>query len=66
MSKTSEPTTKDEAAQILSSAVNYCIKAGIAVQGYDEHGTLFLSFAGLLLVQDESGASFVPVKDGAK
>lgn len=66
MSKTKSPITKGEAAELLQSAVNYCQQAGIAVQGYTDSGTLYLSLAGLLLVHTPNGLEFVPVTAGGR
>jgi hypothetical protein len=61
MPKTKDAISKDEAAQILQSAVSYCQRAGVAVQGYNEGGTLYLSFDGLMLVRLADTMEFVPL-----
>lgn len=65
MRKTKSPITKGEAAELLQSAVNYCQQAGIAIQGYTDSGTLYLSLSGLVLVQTPNGLNFVPVNGDA-
>lgn len=61
MSKIKSPITKEEAVELLQSAISYCADAGIAVQGYTNNGTLFLALEGILLVQDGDTMKFVPV-----
>lgn len=61
MPKTKDAISKDEAAQILQSAVSYCQRAGIAVQGYNDNGTLVLAFEGVMLVQLNEIMEFVPI-----
>ena len=45
--RTLQTVTPDEAGQILLSALNYCMKAGLAVQGCNEQNSLILSIEGL-------------------
>lgn len=45
--KTREPITKDEAAELLTSALKYCQESGLIVSGYNEGATLVLSIDGL-------------------
>lgn len=61
MPKTKDGISKDEAAQILQSAVSYCQRAGIVVQGYNDNGTLYLSLDGLMLVHLADTMEFVPI-----
>lgn len=51
--KTKEPITKDEAAQLLTSALSYCLEAGIQVIGYNEGTSLMLSIDGLEYSNDK-------------
>lgn len=47
ISKTEKITTPDEAAQILQSALKYCRKANLSVNGFNDGVTLRISIAGL-------------------
>jgi hypothetical protein len=40
--KTKEPTTKREAAELLTSALSYCEEAELIVEGYNEGADLVL------------------------
>jgi hypothetical protein len=51
--KTKEPITKDEAAQLLTSALSYCQEAGFQVIGYNEGTALRLSIEGLEYSNDK-------------
>lgn len=62
MPKTKDAITRDEAAQILQSAVSYCQRAGITVRGYNDSGALVLAFEGVMLVQLNETMEFVPIK----
>lgn len=61
--KTEKPITKDEAAQILLSAVGYCQKSGMKVFVRSVHGKLALFIDGLQLVENNSVPTFVPVSE---
>lgn len=61
MSKTKHSTTPAEAAQILLSAVKYCIEAGVNVKTVPaEAGRLVLEFNGLVLFEQDGKHLFVP------
>lgn len=45
--KTKQRTTPAEAAELLTSALSYCLDAGLIVSGYNEGQTLILSIDGL-------------------
>jgi hypothetical protein len=45
--KTKQPITKEEAAELLTSALSYCLESGLNVIGYNEAGALRLSIDGL-------------------
>jgi hypothetical protein len=45
--KTKEPITPAEAAELLTSALSYCLESGLNVIGYNEAGALRLSIDGL-------------------
>lgn len=45
--RTEQPTTPEEAAALLTSALNYCLKAGLNVAGYNEGPNLALYIRGL-------------------
>ena len=45
--KTKPPTTPEEAAEILRSALSYCLEAGLPVKGWNEGTSLELSIDGL-------------------
>jgi hypothetical protein len=45
--KTKPPTTREEAAELLTSALSYCLEAGLIVSGYNEGQTLILCIDGL-------------------
>jgi hypothetical protein len=45
--KTKQRTTPEEAAELLTSALSYCLEAGLIVAGYNEGPTLVLSIDGL-------------------
>jgi hypothetical protein len=45
--KTEKPTTPAEAAELLASALSYCLAAGLIVSGYNEGPTLILSIDGV-------------------
>lgn len=66
MSKTKSPITPGEAAELLQSAVSYCLQAGITVQGYGANGTLFLAFCGLTLEDAPQGMAFAPSEPDAQ
>lgn len=51
--KTKEPITKEEAAELLTSALSYCLEAGIPVIGYNEGTSLRLSIDGLEYANDK-------------
>ncbi len=64
--KTEKNISKDEAAQILLSAVSYCQKSGMKVYYRQVHGKLALFIDGLQLAENNSVPTFVPVsKAGA-
>jgi hypothetical protein len=44
---TKQRTTREEAAALLTSALSYCLEAGLIVSGYNEGPTLVLSIDGL-------------------
>jgi len=58
--KIEKPISKDEAAQILMSAVGYCQKSGMKILVRSVQGKLVLFFDGLALVQDNGKPTFVP------
>ena len=41
------PTTPEEAAELLTSALSYCLEAGLVVEGYNEGTRLILEIDGL-------------------
>jgi hypothetical protein len=45
--KTKQPITPAEAAELLTSALSYCLESGLNVIGYNEAGALRLSIEGL-------------------
>jgi hypothetical protein len=45
--KIKQRTTREEAAELLTSALSYCLEAGLIVAGYNEGRTLVLSIEGL-------------------
>lgn len=45
--KTKEPITPAEAAELLTSALSYCLESGLNVIGYNEGTALRLSIDGL-------------------
>lgn len=45
--QTKRSTTPEEAAELLTSALSYCLDAGLIVSGYNEGPTLILSIDGL-------------------
>lgn len=45
--KTKEPITPAEAAELLTSALSYCLESGLKVIGYNEGPALRLSIEGL-------------------
>ena len=47
---TKPPTTPEEAAELLASALNYCLEAGLIVSGYNEGRMLILSIDGVQYV----------------
>lgn len=51
--KTDKPITAAEAAGILQSALRYCRKAGLTVQGTTEEGVLELRIEGLVYKNGE-------------
>jgi hypothetical protein len=44
--KTKQPITPAEAAELLTSALSYCLESGLNVIGYNEAGALRLSIEG--------------------
>ena len=59
--KIEKPISRDEAAQILLSAVSYCQKSGMKVSARTDSGTLTLFFEGLELAGSEDVPLFVQV-----
>jgi hypothetical protein len=57
--KIEKPISKDEAAQILLSAVGYCQKSGMKVLVRSVQGKLVLFFDGLELAHDAGKPMFV-------
>jgi hypothetical protein len=51
--KTKPPTTPAEAAALLTSALSYCLEAGLVVDGYNEGKTLILEIDGLAYVDEK-------------
>ena len=51
--KTKPPTTREEAAELLTSALSYCLEAGLIVSGYNEGATLALYIDGLEYSNDK-------------
>ncbi|SRR5258706_2189366 len=47
MKKTKEPITPAEAAELLTSALSYCLESGLKVIGYNDGAALRLSIEGL-------------------
>jgi hypothetical protein len=45
--KTKEPITPAEAAELLTSALSYCLESGLKVIGYNDGMCLMLSIDGL-------------------
>jgi hypothetical protein len=45
--KTKQPITPAEAAELLTSALSYCLESGLMVVGYNEGTELRLSISGL-------------------
>ncbi len=61
MSKTKQITTPEEAAQILMSACQYCLQAGLTVKMLPaQAGTLELSISGIEFTQIGGRPLFVP------
>jgi hypothetical protein len=50
---TKQRTTREEAAALLTSALSYCLEAGLIVSGYNEGLTLVLSIDGLQYANDK-------------
>ena len=51
--KTKPPTTREEAAELLTSALSYCLEAGLIVSGYNEGPNLALYIRGLQYVGEK-------------
>ncbi len=51
--QTKPPTTPAEAAALLTSALWYCLDAGLVVDGYTEGKTLILEIDGLAYVDEK-------------
>lgn len=51
--KTKQRTTPEEAAELLTSALNYCLEAGLIVSGYNEGPALILSIDGVLYADEK-------------
>lgn len=74
--KTKEPITKEEAAELLTSALSYCLESGLNVIGYNDGTALRLSIDGLeyrndriqlvTLIPAESNVNSTPVTVGAE
>lgn len=65
MPRKSIPTTKEEAAHLLASAIHYCLEAGIEVAYLmDSDGVLWLRVPGFT-VQEENGEPTFVVSGGA-
>lgn len=58
--KTEKPIGKEEAAQILLSAVGYCQKAGLKIYVRSVHGKLAVYVEGLQLAGSAEKPTFVP------
>ena len=58
---TKKPTTPDEAAALLTSALSYCLEAGLIVSGYNEGQNLALYIKGLQYVDDHIQVTPNPV-----
>jgi hypothetical protein len=50
--KTKPPTTREEAKEILRSALSYCLEAGFPVKGWNEGTSLELSIDGMQYVDE--------------
>jgi hypothetical protein len=71
--KTKERITPAEAAELLTSALSYCLESGLNVIGYNEAGALRLSIDGLEYRNDKiqlvtliPAVSVTPEKEGTK
>jgi hypothetical protein len=51
--QTKQPITPAEAAQLLKSALSYCIESGMIVEGYNEGSRLILEIDGLNYVNED-------------
>lgn len=59
--KTKEPITPAEAAELLTSALSYCLEAGLPVVGYNEGTALRLSIDGLEYSNDKIQPVTLPI-----
>lgn len=51
--QTKQPITPEEAAELLNSALSYCLEAGLAVQGYNAGPWLILEIKGLRYADEQ-------------
>lgn len=47
MKSTGKSITKEEAAALLQSALNYCSQAGLQIKGYNDEAALVLQIQGI-------------------
>lgn len=57
---TKQPTTPDEAAALLTSALSYCLDAGLIVSGYNEGQSLVLSIDGVQYIGGKIQVTPIP------
>lgn len=51
--QTKKPITPEEAAELLTSALSYCMEAKLIVAGYNEGTTLILEIEGLQYIDEK-------------
>lgn len=59
--KIKQRTTPEEAAELLTSALSYCLEAGLIVSGYNEGQTLVLCIDGLQYADEKIQVTPEPV-----
>jgi hypothetical protein len=55
-----QPTTPEEAVALLTSALSYCLDAGLIVSGYNEGQSLVLSIDGVQYVDGKIQVTPIP------
>jgi hypothetical protein len=62
--KTEKPITPGEAVELLTSALSYCLGAGLIVSGYNEGQSLLLSIDGVQYVDGKIQVTLDSVTNG--